>query len=174
MLRLLLLRHAKTVPFVGSGDHERALTGRGRADSARLGEWIAKENIAPQAAVHSGARRTKETLALVLAKLPSGIAVWVEPRLYEATNVAFLNVLRHMPDTATTILLVGHNPSLGETACRLAATGDRRALSKMAAKFPTAGLAMIDFDADHWTDIDNGMGRLIRFETPASLDGEGG
>src|SRR5258707_3966331 len=98
MLRLLLLRHSKAVPFTGNGDHERALTERGRADAARLGAFIASEKIGVQAAVHSGARRTKETLAIVLNKLQPGIAVSIEPRLYEASNAAFLSVVRDAAD----------------------------------------------------------------------------
>ena len=171
MLRLLLLRHSKAVPFTGSGDHERALTARGRADAARLGAFIAGEKIAPQAAVHSGSRRTAETLAVVLAKLKCDAPVSVEPRLYEASEAAFLDVLRHGPDAAKTLLVVGHNPSLGETASRLAGTGDRAALLKMVAKFPTSGLAIIDFETDHWRAIDAGAGRLVRFATPAGLEG---
>jgi phosphohistidine phosphatase len=169
MLRLLLLRHSKAVPFVGSSDRDRALTERGKADAARLGAFIAGKEIAPQAAVHSGARRTRETLAIVLGKLQPGLQASVEPRLYEATNATFLRILRDRPDAAKVLLLVGHNPSMGEMACHLAASGDRSALAKMAAKFPTSALAVIDFDADHWDEIEEGAGRLIHFATPASL-----
>ncbi len=171
MLRLLLLRHAKAVPFAGSGDLERALTGRGRADAARLGAFIAGEKIAPQAAVHSGSRRTQQTLDIVLSKLKVDAPISVEPRLYEAADATFLSVLRRCPDEARTLLLVGHNPSLAEAACRLAGTGDRPALLKMAAKFPTSALAIIDFDADHWREVAEGAGRLVRFVTPGSLEG---
>jgi phosphohistidine phosphatase len=172
MLRLLLLRHSKAVPFTGSGDHQRALTARGRSDAARLGAFIAGEKITPQAAVHSGSQRTGETLGIVLAKLRSDAPVSVEPRLYEASEAAFLSVLRHGPDAAKALLVVGHNPSLGETACRLAGTGDRATLLKMAAKFPTSGLAIIDFEAEHWREIEERAGRLERFVTPASLGGD--
>lgn len=170
MLRLLLIRHAKAVPFAGSGDLERALTGRGRADAARIGAFIAGEKIPLQAAVHSGAQRAKETLDIVLSKLKLDIPVSVEPRLYEATDATFLSALRDCPDQARTLLLVGHNPSLGEMACRLATTGDRPALLKMAAKFPTSAVAIIDFDVDHWAEVHEGAGRLIRFVTVASLE----
>jgi len=171
MLRLLLLRHSKAVPFTGSGDHERALAERGRVDAARLGAFIASEKIAPQAAVHSGARRTEETLAIVLRKLQPSAAVSIEPRLYDATRAAFLSVVRDGSDTTKTRLLVGHNPSIGETASRLAVSGERRALSAMAVKFPTSALAVIDFNCDRWSEIEAAAGRLIHFATPAGLGG---
>jgi phosphohistidine phosphatase len=171
MLRLLLLRHSKAVPFTGSGDHDRALTERGRADAARLGAFIADQKIAPQAAVHSGARRTQETLAIVLRQVKAAVAVSLEPRLYEATGAAFTAVVRGAADTTAARLIVGHNPSIADAACRLAGAGDRRLLLKMASKFPTSALAVIDFDAPRWDDVDDGAGRLVHFTTPARLGG---
>ena len=169
MLRLLLLRHSKAVPFTGSGDHQRPLTERGRADAARLGAYIADEKLVPDAAIHSGAQRTKETLAIAAAKLRPRVKVSVEPGLYEAGRAAFLDVVRHGPDKAKTLLLVGHNPTIAEMASRLSGTGERAAMTRMAGKFPTSALAVIDFDVDHWSEVDEGKGRLIAFATPASL-----
>ena len=77
--------------------------------------------------------------------------------------------MRDGADAAKTRLLVGHNPSIGETASHLATTGDRRALSAMAVKFPTSALAVIDFGGDRWSEIEAAAGRLVHFVTPAGL-----
>jgi phosphohistidine phosphatase len=169
MRRLLLLRHSKAVPFTGRGDYDRALTERGRADAAQVGEFLAAERMAPAAAVHSGARRTKETLALVLGKLRTKIAVSMEPRLYEASPSAILQIVREGFDETETLLLVGHNPSIAETAQRLTGTGDENALSRLATKYPTSGLAILDFETSHWRDVADGEGRLVGFVTPSTL-----
>jgi phosphohistidine phosphatase len=169
MLRLLLLRHSKAIAYTGSGDHQRPLTERGRADAARLGSYILDEKIVPDAAAHSGAQRTKETLAIVAAKLRPRVKISVAPSLYEAGGAAFLDVVRHGPDKAKSLLLVGHNPTIAEMASRLTGTGERGALAGLAGKFPTSALAVIDFDVDHWSEIDEGKGRLIAFATPASF-----
>lgn len=169
MLRLLLLRHAKAAPSASGGDHERPLTARGRADAARLGVFLADKRRAPQAAVHSGAARTAETLEIVRAKLTQQIAVSAEPRLYGAGDAAFLDVLRALPKEAASVLVVGHNPTLGDIAVRLTGDGEERDLAKMRAGFPTAGLAILDFEAGRWRDIDEGSGRLVRFVTPDSF-----
>lgn len=42
----------------------------------------------------------------------------------------------------------------------------------MAQKYPTCGLAVIDFSIEDWRDLAPRNGRLDRFVTPASL-GEG-
>ena len=39
----------------------------------------------------------------------------------------------------------------------------------MAKKYPTAGLAVIDFDIEDWAAVKPGRGRLDRFVTPKSL-----
>jgi phosphohistidine phosphatase len=171
MLRLMLLRHSKAVPLTGGNDHQRALTERGREDAARLGQLLAAEKFEPDAAIHSGARRTRETLAIVLAQFRSAVKESAEPKLYNASYGAFLHVARSCPDPARTVLLVGHNPTIGEVACRLSGDGDAHALAQMAAKFPTSALAVVDFQVDHWLSVGEGQGRLIRFATPASLGG---
>jgi len=171
MLRLLLLRHSKAVPFTGGDDHERALTERGRSDAARLGDFHASEKIALDAALHSGARRTQETLAIVLGKLESGLRGSGEPRLYNAGYATFLDVLRRNPDNAVAVMLVGHNPTIAEVAYRLAGNGENGSLARMAVKFPTSALAILDFAADRWNAVGEGAGRLTYIVTPSSLGG---
>jgi len=138
-------------------------------NAKRMGEIIAGEKWPVDAVVHSGARRAKETALIAHAELPSGIPISVEPRLYEATVAGFIAALRDLPDSAQTIVVVGHNPSLAEAALRLSGGGDKATLQRMAAKFPTAGLAMLEFDLVHWSELAAGKGRLAAFFTPSTL-----
>ena len=169
MLRLLLLRHSKTEPHNPSRDHARALLERGRVDAKRVGKFIAARKYDVAAAVHSGARRAKETLAIALAELPNGVPVLMEPRLYEASMNGFLLALKDLPEDAKVVLVVGHNPSIAEAAHRLAGSGEEASLARMAAKFPTSGLAVFDLDLERWADISPGVGRLVVFVTPTTL-----
>ena len=169
MLRLLLLRHAKAAPQDPARDHQRPLIDRGKADAARLGRFIAAQKRPVDAIVHSGARRAEQTAKIVAGELPKGVALIEKPQLYEATASGFLAALRALPDAYVCPLVVGHNPSLGEAANRLAGSGDRAARQRMAAKFSTSGLAIFDFEASHWADIGERGGRLVEFVTPASL-----
>jgi phosphohistidine phosphatase len=169
MLRLLLLRHAKAAPHDPARDHARGLIERGRANAKRMGEIIAGEKWTVDAVVHSGAKRAKETALIAHAELPKGVPVSVEPRLYEASASGFIAALRDLPDNASTVVVVGHNPSLAEAAVRLSGGGDPMTRQRMAAKFPTAGLAVIEFDLPHWRDLAAGKGRLAAFFTPSTL-----
>jgi phosphohistidine phosphatase len=59
---------------------------------------------------------------------------------------------------------------MGDLAALLTGFGDRYALARMNTKFPTSGLAVLDFSLDRWADVAERSGRLDRFVTPASLD----
>jgi phosphohistidine phosphatase len=173
MLRLLLLRHAKAAPHDPPHDHARALIERGRSDAKRVGKFIAKQKYGVTNSIHSGARRTKETLAIVLAELPKGIPIAIEPRLYEAPTSGFVAALKDLPADAKVVLLVGHNPSIAEAAHQLVGGGNQEALTRMATKFPTSGLAVIDFEVKNWAEIGPAAGHLAAFETPSSLADKG-
>jgi phosphohistidine phosphatase len=54
-------------------------------------------------------------------------------------------------------------------ASLLVADGDADAMDRMKAKFPTAGLAIIDFDVDGWDEVAKGSGYLKWFVTPRSV-----
>ena len=61
MLRLMLLRHAKTERDAPSGkDRDRRLDERGRRDGAAMAAWMADNDYRPDLALVSTATRTRE------------------------------------------------------------------------------------------------------------------
>ena len=172
MLRLLLLRHAKAIPYAGRDDYARPLTERGRADASLVGAVIARQMPALELVIHSGAARTRETANIVLSKLPAGIEISVEPEIYEATRPALLRLVQELPDDSSTVLIVGHNPGVADIARFLSGRGKAEALGRMSLKFPTSGLAVLEFDLPSWGDVSPRAGRLAAFTTPAALGGE--
>jgi phosphohistidine phosphatase len=169
MRRLLLLRHGKADRHSAGGDRERPLTKRGEEDARRMGEYLMKEGLAPELAVTSDARRAKRTLDLVLDAFPSPAARQIESSVYLATEDQLLQVLRQTPDKIRTLLAVGHNPGFAELAISLANSGKAEDIARLRAKFPTAALAVLDFEADHWANVGQGDARLAYFITPAAL-----
>jgi phosphohistidine phosphatase len=172
MYRLLILRHAKAIPYAGRDDYERTLTDRGRADAARIAGHLATQVFHPDMVVHSGAARARETTDIVLRRLPRGIEVATETTIYDASWGALLNVIREFPDDCLNVMLVGHNPGLAEIVRALSGRGEPASLAKLAAKFPTAGLASIEFASDSWADVSPRTGNLLAFVTPGDLGGE--
>jgi phosphohistidine phosphatase len=172
MRRLMLLRHAKAAPPDGLKDLDRPLAKRGKAAAERMAAYLADEQLFPDLAVVSPARRTRETFAPVASKLGE-VPVRFEPRLYEASAERLLAVAREAEPGVAGLLMIGHNPGFQELARMLVGYGDRYAFARMGQKYPTAALAVIDFDGEDWRGLKAGSGRLERFVTPASLGADG-
>lgn len=168
----MLLRHAKSNWPAGVADRERPLAARGREAAPTMGRYLAEELLLPDLVLISPARRTVETWELVRPMLPERPPSHVEPRIYEAAPDALLRVAQEAEPAVRTLLMIGHNPGFEELAARLAGHGDRYAAARMAQKYPTCGLAVLDFSIEDWRDLAARGGRLERFVTPASI-GEG-
>ncbi|KRE00244.1 phosphoglycerate mutase [Bosea sp. Root381] len=172
MRRLMLLRHAKSNWPAGTADRDRPLAARGREAAPVMGRYLADELLLPDLVLVSPARRTQETWDLVAPMLPEKPASQNEPRIYEAKAHRLLDVVRETEGTVRTLLMIGHNPGFEDLAALLAGHGDRYAAARMSQKYPTCGLAVLDFAVEDWRDLGPRGGRLDRFVTPASL-GEG-
>jgi phosphohistidine phosphatase len=172
-MRLMLLRHAKSDwSRPGVADHERPLNARGRKAAPKIGATIARHDLVPDLIVASTATRVRETLDLVLAAFKRAPKVTHDARVYEAEPDALMQVIRETPREMKSLLLVGHNPGLAELAALLIASGKAEARTRMAAKFPTAALAVIDFTGSDWSRLRPRSGRLDRFIVPKGLKGE--
>ncbi len=172
MRRLLLLRHGKADRHSAGGDRERPLTRRGEEDARRVGAFLLDRGMTPDLAVASNARRAKRTLELALEAFPGHVTHLIENTIYLATVDHLVDVLRQTPDKVQTLLAVGHNPGFAELASWLAGAGDDRELDHMRSSYPTAALAILDFDAQHWAEVRRGAATLRRFVTPAALRGD--
>ena len=166
---LYLLRHAKSSwddPVLS--DHERPLAPRGRRAAARIAEHLNREGIRPALILCSSSRRTRQTLELVAAALPDA-PTHVEADLYGAGEGSLLGRLHRLPDTADSVLLVGHNPGLQDLAVALAEGGDAETLARLRAKMPTGALATLAAPVTRWRDLRPGGGELVAFVVPREL-----
>jgi phosphohistidine phosphatase len=98
--RLVVLRHAKSAWPDDVADQERPLAARGR----RLREM----GCVPGLVACSAARRTRQTWGLVAPELGASPSVVHDPRVYDATVPALLDIGREVPDRVGTLLLIGH------------------------------------------------------------------
>ena len=169
MLRLILLRHSKAARYSSGGDHQRALEPRGIEDATRVGDYLAAEHIVPDASVVSDALRTRQTLEAATKHWREKPKAFVETTLYHADAETLLYRLHETPDRVKTMFVVGHNPGLADLSVELVGYGDRYAMSRLCDRFPTTAMAIIDFDVDHWAEVQPRSGRLDRFVTPSSL-----
>jgi phosphohistidine phosphatase len=144
-------------------DLERPLAKRGRRDAPRIGAWLRSAGYVPDLVVCSAARRAQQTWELVAPEVDGTPEVRIERRVYEATVLALLMLVRELPEARRTVLIVGHNPGLAELAVGLADRPDNVGLT-----FPTAAVAVLGMAGD-WADAAPGAARLLDFVTPSSL-----
>jgi phosphohistidine phosphatase len=171
-MRLMLLRHAKSEKAEpGMADRARRLNGRGRADAAVIGTYLARHELIPDLALVSSAARTRETWERLAAALPSPPRVTFDDRLYDATPETILEVARQTARPVRLLLLIGHNPGLHDLARRLIASGDVEARERLNEALPTSGLVVIDFAGTDWRRLHPQGGRLERFVSPRTLAG---
>jgi phosphohistidine phosphatase len=163
--RLILLRHAKS-DWPDVPDRDRPLAKRGRRDAPVVGRWMRDHGYRPDAVVCSAARRTWQTWDLVAKELGGSPAVTFEPRAYAASALTLLYLVRELPRTFRTALLIGHNPGIEELAASLTEPPDGDDAPGL--RFPTAAMAVLELGGD-WADLAPGDARLLAFTTPADL-----
>jgi phosphohistidine phosphatase len=172
MRQLLLFRHAKSSwDDARLTDHARPLNMRGRKAADAMAAEMRELGLAPDIVLVSSARRTLQTLE-ALQPLDGSPIIEVMDDLYLAPWPAMLDVLRRLPQTARSAMVIGHNPGLHELALALlgpagAAMGSAAA-QRLAMGFPTGALAEFTLAAP-WQQLGEGGGRLIRFVAPRDL-----
>jgi phosphohistidine phosphatase len=172
MRRLFLVRHAKAEPSVGRDDYARKLTERGRADAMRVAKALAARRMLPDLLIHSGAARAKQTAEILAAQWRGKVALEEEVGLYDATLITLLDRTRALGDARKRVGLVGHNPGLGELATALTGSGDEPELRRLAAKYSTGAVAVLDFSIQRWEEVERNSGMLALYLTPAELEAD--
>jgi len=167
MKTLILMRHAKSAwDDPHQKDIDRPLAPRGRKAAPRMGAWLADEGFRPDLVLCSTARRAQETLELVKPSLPKGVEIRLEREIYMAAPRELLTEIGKAADQAKAVMLVGHNPGLGNLASSLAATGEPRLLAQLHNKFPTGAVAVLTFATERWSEVTFGNGTLAAFLRP--------
>jgi phosphohistidine phosphatase len=165
---LMILRHAKSDwASEAESDFERPLSGRGKREAPRVGDWLRHASLAPDRVVSSPARRARQTATAVCKVLgvPKGAITW-EPAIYEASREALLGVLANCPPEAARVLLIGHNPGLDELLEYLC--GEPPSLTEDGKRLTTAALARLAMPAD-WQGPLAGAATLLTLLRPRDI-----
>jgi phosphohistidine phosphatase len=185
---LILLRHAKS-SWPDVADHDRPLAPRGLRDAPLMGSWLRASGRLPDQVLCSSARRTRETWQLVHEQLEIDPQVSFDEQVYGTTPGRLLDLIRQVDPVCRTLLVVGHDPAVPGLARTLpaapdpepaagagtgvkAGTGVGAGADEMREKFPTAGVAVLEF-AGTWDGLELGAAVLVSFVTPHDLLGGG-
>lgn len=153
------MRHAKSDYPAGVADLDRPLNDRGRRDAAAAGQWLAEHWASivrgRVEVLVSSATRAQQTWALAGEGCPA--TVRTEPRVYEAAVTTILDLVA--ASGASTVMVVGHNPTLEDCMHHLAGAGSVMATAVM----KTCAIAVLDLDQQGpWS---SGSAAPVMFET---------
>jgi phosphohistidine phosphatase len=155
MKKLLLLRHAKSSwDDVSLPDFDRPLNERGQRAAPLVGKFMREKKIRPDLVICSPAKRTRETIALVLKAAGIEPPLRYDERIYEASVGQLVEVVSQIEDDKTEVMLVGHNPGFENLLERF--TGET-------VRIPTATLARIALNAEKWSEAAIMRGQLELF-----------
>ena len=171
MKTLTLLRHAKSDwTDTVARDFDRPLNGKGKRAAALIGRHLRSVSPDLDHVVASPAIRVVETLAEVQRGFGRTLAPDWDRRIYLASAMTLMDVVRDLPDAVTDVLLVGHNPGLEDLVLLLVPATAGALRAAVADKYPTASVARLTFAREGWADITVGGGTLEAFVRPRDLD----
>jgi phosphohistidine phosphatase len=114
MMDLLLWRHAEAFDArFGEDDLQRALTPRGQEQAARIGRWLNEVLPADARVLASPAKRTQQTVQAL------GRPFETVPAVVSGASAREVLEAAGWPRAGGTVLVVGHQPTLGRVAARL-------------------------------------------------------
>ncbi|GAA4939759.1 SixA phosphatase family protein [Actinoplanes utahensis] len=164
---LILLRHAKAETPGDLDDYDRALTDRGRSDADAAGSWLADARLHPDLVLCSPAKRTRQTwqnAAIALTQARAGQPapeVHYPDSLYLGRGGEVFDLLREVPGTVRTVLVVGHNPTMSEVSALLLPDDQ---YTGTVVEMKTSGIA-VHTGEKPWSEAEPGAMRLTRSHT---------
>ncbi len=157
-----VMRHGKAEQ-AGRTDFERELAERGREDSADTGSWLAKQGFVPDLALVSAARRTIGTWESVASAGGFDVEPHLSQALYGAGPETCLDLVRESPAELTSVIVVGHNPTMAYLASLLDdGEGDSAVSAAMMSGYPTSAVALFEYDGE-WADLAEAGARLVAY-----------
>jgi phosphohistidine phosphatase len=172
MKRLTLFRHGKSgwdSPV--SRDFDRPISERGVRGSTLMGEQARARGIIWDHIVSSPAVRCTETLDALWEGYGEILHPNWDRRVYLASGDSLLDVIQDLPDAECDVLICGHNPGMEELALMLAPDVKGDALrDEIEEKFPTASMAILEIDVQHWAEVTTGRAKITHFIRPRDLE----
>lgn len=153
MKRVIIVRHAKAVPYGYDNDFTRDLTDRGVNDAEKIGKELKRIGIIPDSMISSPANRALQTAHIFADNLG-----FDKNRIIEIDNIynglttsEFIGLIRELPESANTAFFFGHNPAFEYFANNL--------LEHFNGEMPTCSTVAIDFNVDSWRKVQSRAGK---------------
>lgn len=154
MKRIIIVRHAKSVPYGYDDDFNRDLTDRGIKDAEKISSKLKELKIISDLVIASPATRTMHTANIFCKNLGYDLKfIRQEVDFYDgATTQSFIGVIQKLPEDVQTIFIFGHNPSVYYLVDNL--------VNSFNADMPTCSTVGIDFQVDKWAEVASRGGKV--------------
>lgn len=154
MKRVIIVRHAKSVPYGYDDDFNRDLTERGINDADKISFRLKEMGITADLVIASPAIRTMHTARIFCQNLGFDVkSIRQEPTFYEGmTTHDFVDLVQKLPEEAQTIFVFGHNPTVYYLVYNL--------VKYFNADMPTCSTVALDFDVQTWKEVSARGGKL--------------
>lgn len=169
-MKLTVLRHAKSSwddPQLE--DLNRPLNAIGWKAARRMGRELKLRNLRFDLVLASTAARVRETIDGVEEKYDFRAEVRFEPSIYLASEKTLLSLVRLLPADVECPLIVGHNPGLELLLLALTHDDGHGFRRRVAQKFPTGALAVVELPAKKWDQVEVASGKLVELILPKEL-----
>lgn len=163
MKRVIIVRHAKAVPYGYEDDFNRKLRPSGKEDAEILSAELKESGVAPDLIISSPAKRAYST-AKVYAKTYGYDKknIRKEEDLYDGlTTQDFIDLLHELPEDISSVFVFGHNPTIHYLINNL--------VRFFNSDTPTCSTAVIEFKVENWKNIASREGDLVAHLKPRSF-----
>ena len=172
MKTLGLFRHAKSDwNDARLRDFDRPLNERGRKGAKLMGKHIRDYGQKWDRVIASPAVRVTQTIEIASSAAGGTPPIIWDRRVYLASSMTLLDLLREQEGDPSSIIMVGHNPGLEDLIFDLVPDdGSSQLRDIVEIKFPTAAFAVLQLDIEHWEEIREGCAKLTHLVRPRDLD----
>ena len=154
MKRVVIVRHAKSVPYGYDDDFNRDLKDRGKNDADKVSNEIQKKGIKADAMISSPAKRAIKTARIFAENLSfNNKNILQNQDIFDGlTTSEFLDLIHDLPEDVETAFFFGHNPGFYYFVNNLSKNfnGD----------MPTCSTVGIDFDVNSWSEVEARSGNI--------------
>ena len=142
--RIYLMRHARAAsPAPDQRDFDRPLHDQGYAEAELVADKLADRRFVPDCIISSTATRCRQTAEGIRGAVGETLDILFVDELYNGTPDIYATVIQGQ-NQSRSVMLVGHNPTVGQLLDRL--IGAERCRAAIADGFPTAAVAVLDYD----------------------------
>ena len=153
---LHMVRHAKSDWSAADlNDFDRPLNEQGLQDAPEMGRRLRERKAIPELILCSPARRARETLAGLDLGVDNAV---FDERIYCASTVTLLEIIRSVPNQYVSAMIIGHNPGMTALAAQLSGTAFDG--------LPTCAVVSSDLECSRWAGAGTCTAALLDYDYP--------